>query len=59
MGAGIHNSDADAVPPYMDNRPLLVTGKPELREYKAVFVVADQEVSQFSDEITVNCAPMV
>ena len=42
-----------------DNRPMLVAGKPELREYKAVFVVADKEVSQFSDEITVNCAPLV
>ena len=25
----------------------------------AVFVVGDIEVSQFSDEITVNCAPLV
>ena len=49
----------DTVPPYVDNRPMLVAGKPELRNYKAVFVVADQEVSQFSDEITVNCAPLV
>jgi hypothetical protein len=49
----------DTVPPYVDNRPLLAAGKPELREYKAVFVVGDQEVSQFSDEITVNCAPLV
>jgi hypothetical protein len=49
----------DTVPPYVDNRPMLVAGKPELREYKAVFVVGDQEVSQFSDEITVNCAPLV
>jgi hypothetical protein len=46
-------------PPYVDDRPMLVAGKPELREYKAVFVVADKEVSQFSDEITVNCAPLV
>jgi hypothetical protein len=38
---------------------LLVPGKPELREHKAVFVIGDQEVSQFSDEITVNCAPLV
>ena len=45
--------------PYIDNRPLLVATKPELREYKAVFVVGDIEVSQFSDEITVNCAPLV
>ena len=49
----------DTVPPYVDNRPMLVAGKPELREYKAVFVVGDEEVSQFSDEITVNCAPLV
>jgi hypothetical protein len=49
----------DTVPPYVDNRPMLVAGKPELREYKAVFVVADKEVSQFSNEITVHCAPLV
>lgn len=38
---------------------LLNSGKPELREYKAVVVAADKEVSQFSDEITINCAPLV
>src|SRR5437867_8090908 len=57
----------DTSAPYVDNRlpsigsaaegPMLVPGKPQLREYKAVFVVGDVEVSQFSDEITVNCAP--
>jgi hypothetical protein len=31
----------------------------KLSEYKAVFVVADKEVSQFRDEITVACAPLV
>jgi hypothetical protein len=49
----------DTVPPYGHNRPMLVAGKPELREYKAIFVVADKEGSQFSDEITVNSAPLV
>src|SRR6266478_7051537 len=49
----------DTSPTYVDNRALLVAGKPEIREYKAVFVVGDIEVSQFSDEITVNCAPLV
>ena len=49
----------DTVPPYVDNRPMLVAGKPELREYKAVFVVADKEVSQSSDEIAANCALLV
>jgi hypothetical protein len=43
----------------VDNRPVLVAGKPELREYKAVLFVADNEASQFSDGITVNCAPLV
>ena len=49
----------DTSPTCVDNCPLLVANKPELREYKAVFVVGDVEVSQFSDEITVNCAPLV
>jgi hypothetical protein len=49
----------DTVPPYVDNRPMLVPGKPEPREYKAVFVVADEEVSQFGNEITANRAPLV
>jgi hypothetical protein len=49
----------ETVPLYLDNRPVFVARKPELRECKAVFVVADKEVSQFSDEITVKCAPLV
>jgi len=49
----------DTSPTYVDNRALLGPTKPEIREYKAVFVVSDIEVSQFSDEITVNCAPLV
>jgi hypothetical protein len=49
----------DTCSPYVDNRPLLVAGKPELRRYKAIFVVGDQEVSQFSDDLTVNCSPSV
>ncbi|SRR6266568_7011110 len=28
------------------------------REYKAVFVVGDAEISQFSDEIVINWAPL-
>ena len=45
----------------MDNLPVLVAGKLELREYIPTRrdVVGDVEVSQFSDEITVNCAPLV
>lgn len=42
---------------YVDNRPLLLAGKPELRRYTAVYVVKDEEVGHFSDELVVSCAP--
>jgi fibronectin type 3 domain-containing protein len=42
---------------YVDNRPLLAAGKPELRRYTVVYVVKDQEVGNFSDELVVSCAP--
>jgi len=35
----------------------LVATKPELREYKAVYVQNDAEIGLFSDEIVVNCEP--
>ncbi len=47
----------DTASPYIDNRPLLAVGKPELREYKAVYVQSDAEIGLFSDEVVVNCAP--
>ena len=47
----------DTQTPYLDNRPLKVAGKPEIREYKAMFVVGDQEIGIFSHELVVNCAP--
>lgn len=47
----------DTSSPYLDNRPLLVAGQPELREYKAVYFQNDAEIGLFSDEVVVNCAP--
>jgi hypothetical protein len=47
----------DTSSPYVDNRPLLTAGKPELRHYKAVYVLNDQEVGNFSDDVIVNCQP--
>jgi len=47
----------DTASPYIDNRPLLVATKPELREYKAVYVRSDAEIGLFSDEVVMNCAP--
>jgi len=40
----------------MDSRPMFVTGKAELRKYRAVFAFEAEEVSEFSDGLTDNCA---
>jgi hypothetical protein len=42
---------------HKSQRPLLVPGKPEIREYKAMFVLNDEEIGIFSHELVVNCAP--
>jgi len=43
--------------PYVDTRPLLQVGKPELRRYSAVFMLKDQEIGHYSDEVIINCTP--
>ncbi|MEQ1622101.1 MAG: hypothetical protein ABL919_11890 [Methylococcales bacterium] len=45
------------VSPYLDNRPLLKTGKPELRRYSAIFMVKDKEVGKYSNDLVITCAP--
>ena len=45
------------VSPYVDNRPLLQTGKPELRRYTAIYMVKDKETGRYSDDLVINCAP--
>src|SRR5437867_4473351 len=47
----------DTATPYIDTRSLLTAGKPEIREYKAMFVLSDEEIGIFSHELVVNCAP--
>jgi hypothetical protein len=47
----------DTSSPYVDNRPLVVAGKPEVREYRAVYILEDQEIGQFSDEAVITAAP--
>jgi hypothetical protein len=47
----------DTHSPYVDNRPLLVAGKPEKRKYMARFLKNDQEYGPASDEMTVVCSP--
>jgi hypothetical protein len=43
--------------PYIDNRPLLVAGKPETRQYKAMYFIGKSEVGLLSDAATVTAAP--
>lgn len=43
--------------PFKDQRPLLVTGRVEMRRYTAVYVKRQQEVGAFSDEVVVACLP--
>jgi len=49
--------DRATVSPFHDNRPLLQTGKAEMRQYSAVYMLNDDEVSQFSNQIAISCAP--
>jgi len=47
----------DTFSPYLDERPPLVAGQPEIRHYKAVYVVKDKPVGRFSNEISVVTLP--
>ena len=47
----------DSQSPYLDNRPLLVAGKPEQRRYRACYVIADSEIGLYSDEMVVTVKP--
>jgi hypothetical protein len=40
----------------LDNRPLAVAGKPEVRECKADDVLSDEEIGNSSDEGVITCA---
>lgn len=47
----------DTESPYVDTRVLLAAGKPEQREYKAVYVLDGVEVGTWSESVIVTCAP--
>jgi hypothetical protein len=47
----------DTASPYVDNRPLLVAGKPETREYRAIYILHDAEIGNPSDEAVVTAIP--
>jgi len=41
----------------VDNRALLQAGKPEVRKYRGIYVVNDNEVGLTSDDVTAVCQP--
>ena len=43
--------------PYVDNRPLLMASKPEVRQYKAVFFLGKSEIGLASDAVPATAAP--
>ena len=43
--------------PFLDARPLLVPGMPEIRRYTAVYLRLDKEVSRFNEDVVVTCMP--
>ena len=48
---------SDTASPYVDSRPLLAAGKPEMHSHKSHHVLNDKEIGQFSDEVTVTWRP--
>jgi hypothetical protein len=46
-----------SVSPFIDMRPLLEIGKPELRHYCATYILKDKEIGNYSNEVVVNCTP--
>ena len=47
----------DTSSPYVDNRPLLVAGKPEVRRYRCRYIIDDVEIGLPSDEVVVTAQP--
>jgi len=43
--------------PYVDNRPLLAAGKPETRQYKAMFFLGKSEIGLPSDVVPATARP--
>ena len=55
--AGFGYLSSETHSPYIDNRPLLVAGKPETRQYKAVFFIGKSEIGLTSAVVIAIAAP--
>ena len=56
VGRSIESPKADTEAPYYDTRPLAQPGVPEVREYKVRGMVADDEIGQSSDIVSLTFA---
>jgi hypothetical protein len=56
-GGGWELLAIDLSSPYLDERPLLVAGQPELREYKLQYYDDAAPVGDFTTVMSVNVAP--
>ena len=55
--AGFNYLSSETHSPYVDNRPLLVAGKPETRRYKAIFFNNKVEIGLESDVVEATARP--
>ena len=55
--AGFSYLASETHSPYVDNRPLLAAGKPETRQYKAVFFLGKAEIGLPSDVVIATATP--
>jgi hypothetical protein len=55
--AGFNFLGSETHSPYVDNRPLLAAGKPETRQYKAVFFLGKAEIGLPSAVVIATAAP--
>jgi hypothetical protein len=47
----------DSYSPYIDDRPPLEAGKPEVRQYRARYILRDQTTGEWSDIVTATFVP--
>jgi len=52
-----HSLGVDSYSPYIDDRPSAEAGKPEVREYRARYILRDQATGEWSDIVTATFVP--
>lgn len=53
-GSGFVVLDKDFVPDYLDNTPLPAAGQTAIWKYRAIYLLKDEKVGQWSDEVSIT-----